>query len=792
MTNHTAMANRNPPQLALSQVKALVHELYGIQGEFTALNSERDMAWLVRNDEGPQGVIKISNAQEPEGIVDLQIKAVEHILEQDPTLVVPPVIPTRQGNAYEWITSELSGERHMIRLMTFMDGCVVENTPQAYCDAYYYNIGATMGRMNAALQSFYHPYAGSNHHLWDLRQCLQLRDMLPGLPEGELRDLYTATLDTAEQHTLPALKKTRCQLVHQDANDANVMVSRDDPTQITAILDFGDVAFNSILAEIVTIAETYGEGEEDPIGPLLQVAQGYDSTYPLTGQEVDLLFEVMRLRLAMASIIVNYRKLNDPEAGTHLEDRFYTQMLLKLNEMGQETVTRRLRDALRFPVYSPIDHDGVPFSSHQEALIEQREQHLGKIWHFYDEPLNITRAEGGWMYSSDGTAYLDAYNNVPQMGHCHPHVVKAIARQAAALNTNTRYMCDIVAEYAARLTKDLPDHLDTCIFVNSGSEANDIAVQIAQALSGHQGGLVLENAYHGCTELTTKYSPESWQHLPKSQYPAQIERLIEPDMYNGPYADHPDAATLYSADADRAIHALERRGFQPAALMIDTAMCAHGVITPPDGYLNLIADKTHASGGYVIADEVQAGLGRMGTFWGFMAAGLDTEKVDFITMGKPVANCHPLGVVILSSKMMQQFLGGTHPLLFSTFGGNTVSCAAGMAVLDVIERENLLQRSNEIGDQIRDGLRELAKKHPLIGDVRGRGMLIGMALVTSQEKRTPAIEQTEQLIKEMIKRKVMIGKSLPGTLKIRPSLVWGKKEVDFFISAMDESLAAIG
>lgn len=788
MTNNSSLAGRNPPRFELDQIKALVWDLYGLEGSFTALNSERDLAWLVRNEEGPQGVIKISNAQEPEGIVDLQIKAVEHILEQEPTLVVPPTISTRQGKAYEWITSDLSGERHMIRLIAFMDGRVVVDTPEAYCDDYYFNIGVIMGRMNAALQSFYHPYAGSNQHLWDLGHCLQLRNMLTGLPEGELRDLQTAILNKAELQILPALKKTRCQLVHQDANDANVMVTHDDATQIAAILDFGDVGFNSILAEIVTIAETYAEGEQDPIRPLLHIAQGYDSAYPLTGQEVDLLFDVMRLRLAMASIIINYRKLNDPEAGTHLEDKFFTKMLLKLEEMGQETVTRRLREALRFPVYSPIDNQGQPFSNHQDELIQRREQHLGKIWHFYDQPLHITRAQGGWMYSADGTAYLDAYNNVPQMGHCHPHIVKAIARQAEALNTNTRYMCDIVADYAARLTKDLPDHLDTCIFVNSGSEANDLAIQIAQSLTGHRGGLVLDNGYHGCTELTTKYSPESWQHLPDALHPQQIERLIEPDMYKGPYTGQSNAAELYAADADRAIDALAKRGFKPAALLLDTAMCAHGVITPPDQYFDLIAEKTRAAGGYVIADEVQSGLGRMGTFWGFMGAGLSSEKVDFITMGKPVANGHPLGVVILSSKMMKQFIGGTHPLLFSTFGGNTVACAAGMAVLDVIERENLIQKSNQVGDLLRMRLRLLAEKHSLIGDIRGRGMLVGIEFVTCRDQRTPAIEETELLIKEMIQRKVMIGKSLPGTLKIRPSLSWGNEEVDFFIKAMDESL----
>ncbi len=789
--SHIPPIDRNLPRIELDQVKDLVRELYGLEGEFQALNSERDLVWLLGGASAPLGIVRIANALEPEGVVDLQVKAIEHILEQDPDLAIPGAIPTRNGKPYEFVTSHLSGERHMIRMIEFVDGRTVHDVPEAYCDAYYWNIGAIMGRVDVALQSFFHPFAASNEHLWDFSQCPQLRDMLPGLPEGELRELLTGILDEAEQSTLKRFRKTRCQVVHQDAHDGNVMVRHDDPTEIAAVLDFGDMGYNTILSEIVTAAEAYGDAEQDPIGPLIKVAQGYDTTNPLTEQEVDLLFDALRLRLAMASIILNYRALHDKEEKVHVEDWHHTRMLLKLVDMGRETVTRRLRDALRFPVYSPIDTDGPVFPDDQDELEQRREQFLGKIWHFYDRPLHITRARGGWMYTADGTAYLDAYNNVPQMGHSHPHIVKAIARQAKALNTNTRYMCDIVADYAARLTRDLPEHLDSCIFVNSGSEANDLAVQIAQSLSGNRGGLVLDRAYHGCTELTTRYSPESWQDLPPEQHPTQIECLMEPDTYNGPFADDPDAARKYAADADRAIAALAERGHEPAAFMVDTAMCAHGLITAPDNYFNLVAEKTRAAGGYVVADEVQAGVGRMGTFWGFMAAGLKAENVDFVTMGKPVGNAHPLGVIILSSEMMRKFLGGTYPMLFSTFGGNTVACAAGMAVLDVIERENLLQKSNEIGDYLRSELRRLADRHPLIGDVRGRGMLTGLEFVTDRDKRTTAVAETEQLIEEMLKHRVMIGKGTPGILKLRPSLAWGREEVDFFIEAMDQSLAAV-
>ncbi|TIW01200.1 MAG: aspartate aminotransferase family protein [Mesorhizobium sp.] len=420
-----------------------------------------------------------------------------------------------------------------------------------------------------------------------------------------------------------------------------------------------------------------------------------------------------------------------------------------------------------------------------------RDAHLGPIWHFYKQPLHITRAQGAWMYTADGTAYLDVYNNVPQVGHSHPHVAKAIYRQASALNTNTRYMCDTAVEYAARLTADLPDHLDTCIFVNSGSEANDLAMQIAMSLSGHDGGLIIDQAYHGCTELTTALSNESWRHLPAGEHPRQIETLMAPDMYRGSFANDPQAAANYAADADRAIAALRARGHRPAAFMVDTALCSSGVLRAPDDYFNLVAKTVRSAGGFVIADEVQAGCGRMGTFWGFRANGLCDDNVDFVTIGKPVGNGHPLGVVILGSALMKRFLDGTYPLLFSTFGGNTVACAAGMAVLDVIEREDLIERGAETGDYLRRELGRLAQRHPIIGDVRGLGMMTGVELVADRFTKEPAARQTDQLVEAMLARNILTGKGTPNTLKLRPPLIWSRREADMFVTAFDDSLSGL-
>jgi 4-aminobutyrate aminotransferase-like enzyme len=259
-------------------------------------------------------------------------------------------------------------------------------------------------------------------------------------------------------------------------------------------------------------------------------------------------------------------------------------------------------------------------------------------------------------------------------------------------------------------------------------------------------------------------------------------------MYRGPFANDPQAAEKYAADADRAIATLRERGHGPAAFMVDTALCSSGVLRAPENYFNLVAEKVRSAGGFVIADEVQAGCGRMGTFWGFTANGLKDDNIDFITMGKPVGNGHPLGVVILGSALMNRFLNGTYPLLFSTFGGNTVACAAGMAVLDVIEREDLIKRSAAIGDYLRQGLRRLAERHAIIGDVRGLGMMTGVELVTDRQTKQPAIAQTERLIDDMLARNILIGKSTPNTLKLRPPLIWSRDEVDIFVNAFDDSL----
>jgi 4-aminobutyrate aminotransferase-like enzyme len=760
-----------------------VSDLYRIDGDYKKLNCERDISYRIRTRSGAAYIVKISNAAEPEGVVDFQIKALKHIAAQDSDLRVPHMIHTKNDKTFEWIQSD-NGDHHMIRMLTFLEGDVMDYTPAAFNPQTRYNLGAMVGRLTKSLRSFFHPYAGSNVHLWDMSRCLELRPYIRYLPDGSTRELCNLILDRAERFILPQLKKTRWQVVHHDAHPDNVLVDPIDPTRVVGVIDFGDMLFGPVVADLAAASDSFYDDDTDPLDALCDTAAGYDSSFPLEENEIDLVYDMMLICLLINTVIIGARDaLSDGSEKVHIENTgIYARMLKRLWEVGRETAIGRLRRACRFPVYTARQESDEVFPDRTQELLAKRKDSIGDAWYFYETPLNFTRSEGPWLYTADGTAYLDAYNNVQQMGHANPHICSATARQAAAINVNTRYICDIVADYGERLTAELPDHLNACFFVNSGSEANDVAMQMAMFATGHTGALIMEDAYHGMTETAMGLSPEVLEP------PDNVECLQMPDMYRGPFANDPDAAKKYAADADRAIADLAGRGHGPAVFMVDTALCSNGVLMAPDNYFNLVAQKTKQAGGMVVADEVQTGLGRLGNMWGFKAQAL--EQVDFVTMGKPVANGFPLGVVITSRELLNRFSNQID--LFSTFGGNPVACAAGMALLDELERRGLVNKSGELGDYFRRHLRKLAEKQSLIGDVRGKGLMIGLEFVTDRENKTPANEQTSRLIELLKEECVLVSEAGPkNVLKIRPNFSWEREHVDLFVTTLDRCLSQI-
>ena len=421
-------------------------------------------------------------------------------------------------------------------------------------------------------------------------------------------------------------------------------------------------------------------------------------------------------------------------------------------------------------------------------LTDRRRRALGPTYtHFYREPLYLVRGEGVWLFDNEVRRYLDCYNNVPSVGHCHPHVVAALTREIATLNTHTRYLHHNVVEYAERLAATLPGDLSVCLFVCTGSEANDLAYRIARAATGNDGAICTVGAYHGNTTLVAELSPEYERKRPRPDFIVDVE---PPDSYRGRFAaDDPASIDKYADLVDVAIDELGEQGHRPAMMIIDSIYDAAGVHTPPPAYQQRVHEKVRAAGGLVVCDEVQSGLTRLGDhFWGFMDSGV---VPDIVTMGKPMGAGHPLAAVVTTPEIAAAFARETD--YFNTFGGSPVSAAAGQAVLDVVEREHLLANVRRSGEHLINGLRELAARHALIGDVRGKGLFIAVELVRDRKTKEPARSAAAAVVEHLREHGVLtalIGRDR-NALKFRPPLVFEKEHADIALVALDNALSAV-
>jgi 4-aminobutyrate aminotransferase-like enzyme len=450
-----------------------------------------------------------------------------------------------------------------------------------------------------------------------------------------------------------------------------------------------------------------------------------------------------------------------------------------LEAIGFEEASRRLAAMAEQPVRSSVASD--------DALVARRAV-LGSALEplSYRRPLHLVRGRGAWLEDAAGRRYLDAYNNVPVVGHAHPRVVDAIARQSSLLNTNTRYLHEHVVELAERITATMPAELDTVMFVNSGSEANDLAWRIASTVTGGDAGLVTDWAYHGVTARIAEFSPSEWNDGVR---PDGVETFAAPNTYRGPLADAGDAPAIAAEEVRAAVARLRERGRRPAALYIDSLFSADGIFTPDPGIVRAFVTTAREAGALWVADEVQSGHGRTGGgLWGFSAWGITP---DFVTLGKPMGNGHPIAAVVTRSDLVDRFAKAT--TFFSTFGGNPVACAAALAVLDVIEDEGLVARSAMIGEAMRAALSALADGHPAIGDVRGRGLIAGLELVVDRTTREPDPDLAAAVRNEMRERGVLIGTTgrSGNVLKIRPPLAMTAGDADIIPATLDQVLTSL-
>jgi 4-aminobutyrate aminotransferase-like enzyme len=405
----------------------------------------------------------------------------------------------------------------------------------------------------------------------------------------------------------------------------------------------------------------------------------------------------------------------------------------------------------------------------------------------YRAPVNAVRGWMQYLFDADGRRYVDAYNNVPHVGHCHPRVVEAGASQMRVLNTNTRYLNDLVTEYASRLLATLPRELEVCYFVNSASEANELALRLVRAATGRRDMIVLEAAYHGNTTSLIDLSPYKHAGPGGSGAPDWVHVAPLPDVYRGRYKrSDPDAGPKYARHVGEIAQELTASGRRVGGFIAETCPSVGGQLILPPGYLANVYEHIRSAGGVCIADEVQTGLGRMGTsFWAFEGQGV---VPDIVVMGKPLGNGHPIAAVATTRALADAFDNGME--FFSTFGGNTVSCAIGIAVLDVVRDENLQAHARDVGDYMLAGLRGLADRHAIIGDVRGSGLFLGVELVRDRESLEPAGQEAAFIAERMRERGVLLGTDGPhhNVVKVRPPMPFSRADADLLVEAFDESL----
>ncbi len=770
------MMHADPPRLSIGQAVEALRAVYGISGRPSPLVSERDQNFAVEADDGTRHVLKVSNPAEDAGVVEMEVLAVEHVTVMAPGLPVPRAHPTLAGELVG--TAEVDGVSHLLRLLPMLPGR--NHHPGELDLRAMRRIGVFTGELSRALRGFFHPSAGRIIE-WDQKQLPTLLPHADLVVDPQRRALLDRVLERVRTRVLPALPGLRAQVIHNDLTLDNLLL--DDAGVITGAIDFGDMVHTALVLDVPATLQSLVRDRSDVFDVGAAFLAGYTSVVPLERDEGELLGDLLLGRMAQTILISVWRTRRYPDNAyiTGWEEPAWA-LLRQLDAGGFEAAGRRLASMAAAPDVGRRT-GALP---EETSLRDRRRRVLGSALAplTYRTPLYLVGGRGAWMHDAQGRACLDAYNNVPVVGHAHPRVAAAIGRQAATLNTNTRYLHPAVVELAERISASLPSGLDTVMFVNSGSEANDLAWRLARTATGGDGALVTRWAYHGVTAAIDDMSPSEWRH---GRQPANVETIPAPDTFRPSYANPLDPSAAGEAVRD-AVERLEGRGVRPAAIYIDSMFTSEGIFAPRSEAVAAVLDAARAAGALYVADEVQAGHGRSGDgLWTFPTWGLTP---DVVTFGKPMGNGHPIAAVATRAELADRLAAETE--FFSTFGGNPVACVAALAVLDVIEDEGLVANAAATGGWLRDRLREMAARRPAIGDVRGRGLMTGVELIDADGG--PASGLAERVRDEMREHGVLVGTTRRegNVLKIRPPLCLTRDEAGIIVETLDAVLGDIG
>ena len=761
ITGRTASLVEEPPTVDLATATDFLRTRYGIAAELEALRSERDLNFLAIASDGRRLVLKVSNSGDDPAQIAMESAAMRHVAEVDPELPIPRIVDAVDGVRTVTLRA-VDGREHQVRVMTVMPGEVGDLT--ALPERFAADFGAVCARLTRAMQGFIHP-AADRRLDWDPRLVTALRPFAQQLPDPARREPMEKLLDRFEG-LAAATRRLPAFVAHGDLTLSNVLL---DAGHISGVIDFGDMHHTARVCDLAISLTSLLRESADPWPAATAFLDAYQRVLPLEPEEVELIGELVLARLAASVLMSAWR------APLYPDNEEYLTSLVAGSWHGLDLLAGLDPAELAARFHRLCGTSRVASSQRSDPTIGDRRSaamggQLSPL--FYREPLQVVRAAGAWVYTADGRRYLDAYNNVPVVGHAHPAVVQAISRQAATLNINSRYLHPHAVELAERLTASMPAGLDTCVFVNSGSEANDLAWRMARVVTGRSGVVVADIAYHGVSEATSAWSTNTY---PPSMRPAHVATFEAPSADGGQPSGTDARSRVW-----RAYDELRTANHDVALLAVDSVFSSAGILTPTGDFMRGLQDETRAVGGLFLADEVQAGFGRGGrNLWRFSDFGLTP---DFVTLGKPMGNGHPIAALITRPEIADEFAAVDE--FFSTFAGNPVSCVAALTVLDVIEQTGLVERSGRIGRELAAGLAPLAAKLHPAAQVRGQGLMAGVAIPPD------ATPTAAELAERLRVQGVLVGTTGPGggVLKIRPPLIWEHEHVEQFLAAFAAAL----
>ncbi len=777
------------PLFSDENILFLIQRHFSLQGKLFPLPSYCDLNKRLETSDGKKFVVKIAIANGNLKQIVFENQVINHLLQSRLVdISVPELLQDRHLNEDIIHITDDNGQACTLRVMTYLSGELWTKV-QSPCTQMITSLGSALGQLDLALSEL-DSAAGHRFLVWDIKHSLAIVDEKSvAISQNEERQLIQRISTEYEASVVPFYASLPQQIIHNDANDYNIFVNPLEQ-RVTGIIDFGDMVHSFRIAELAIAAAYTLTHVDDWFVGLKQLTLAYHQENPLASVELQVLLNMIEMRLAVSLCMSSYEYQQNPENEYLLISQ--KQVRETLNKISAiDKTSARLALQLLCEKSQKSEHSVLNLSEslNERSIIDYRRKHLSENLSLaYNKPLKIVAGKGAYLYDQQGNRYLDMVNNVCHVGHCHPKVVLAGQQQMAMLNTNTRYLHDNIIHFSKKLLATMPDELSVCMFVNSGSEANELALRLARTYTQRKSMVVVEGAYHGNTNGCIDISPYKFDGKGGMGAPDWVHKVSVADPYRGEFRGNtPEVGLQYADEVYHLLTKLEAEKQPVCAFICESIQGVGGQIIHPPEYLKSAYQYVRRAGGVCIADEVQVGMGRVGSHWW----AFQTQEVvpDIVTIGKPLGNGHPLAAVVTTKAIADAFVTGME--YFNTFGGNPVSCAIGSAVIDAIHEEKLLAHATKVGSYLRQGLLSLQEKFPIIGDVRGLGLFIGVEFVKSRITLEPAVEQIDFVIETLKARGILLTTEGPlhNVLKIKPPLAFSVTDADFFLSQLASVLA---